>query len=247
MIKINLLGVAPPPTKVVSVGGPPAPKATQVVMFVGALIICFGIVGVIYKIWTNQIADLEKARTREKMRQSELAVVKSQNDKYQQRLKDLETRINTIQALQNSRVGPVELMSSLGNIVSKTNDIFLYTLAPMGDRLELKGTSGTVDSMANFMAFLKNSGFYDNIQLEQFYQDDQHDRLAYKFSLSCQFKSSTGGASPTSGPVPAIAPDSGAPGGPAGPAANGPLGQRFDLHGGQQGAPTQPYPTRLVR
>ena len=61
MIKINLLGVAPPPSKVPSVGGPPAPKATQVVMFVGALIICFGIVGVIYKVWTNQIADLRKS------------------------------------------------------------------------------------------------------------------------------------------------------------------------------------------
>ena len=61
MIKINLLGVAPPPSKISSVGGPPAPKATQVVMFVGALIICFGIVGVIYKIWSNQIADLEKS------------------------------------------------------------------------------------------------------------------------------------------------------------------------------------------
>ena len=47
MIKINLLGVAPPPSKVSSVGGPPAPKATQVMIFVGALVVCFGIVGVI--------------------------------------------------------------------------------------------------------------------------------------------------------------------------------------------------------
>ena len=87
--------------------------------------------------------------------------MKAQNEKYQQRLKDLETRINTIQALQNSRVGPVELMSALGNIVSKTNDIYLYTLTPAGDRLELKGQSGAVDSMANFLAFLKNSGTFE--------------------------------------------------------------------------------------
>ena len=216
MIKINLLGVAPPPSKVPSVGGPPAPKATQVVMFVGALIICFGIVGVIYKIWSNQIADLEKKRNQEKIRQTELAVVKAQNEKYQQRLKDLETRINTIQALQNSRVGPVELMSALGNVVSKTNDIYLYTLTPAGDRLQLKGQSGTVDSMANFLAFLKNSGSFDDVQLEQFYQDDLHDRLAYKFTLSCQFKSPTGGTSPTAGGAPA------GPGGPAGRTAPGP-------------------------
>jgi Tfp pilus assembly protein PilN len=223
MIKINLLGVAPPPSKVLPVGGPPATRAAQVVIFVGALTVCFGIVGVTYKIWTNQIADLEKARNREKIRQQELAVVKAQNDKYQQRLRDLETRINTIQALQNSRVGPVELMSSLGNIVSKTNDVYLYTLTPSGDRFELKGQSGTVDSMASFLAFLKNSGTFDQVQLEQFYQDDLKERLAYKFSLSCQFKSPTGGISPTSGSAPAGSgePATGPANKPGGPPAPG--------------------------
>jgi Tfp pilus assembly protein PilN len=201
-----------------------------VVIFVGALIICFGVVGIIYKVWTNQIADLEKRRSQEKLRQTELALVKSQNAKYQQRLKDLETRINTIQALQNSRVGPVELMSALGNIVNKTNDIYLYTLAPAGDRLELKGQSSTVDSMASFLAFLKNSGSFDDVQLEQFFQDDQHDRLTYKFTLSCQFRSPGGGTSPTAG---------GAPEGPGGPGMGPSGGPR-----GPQAAPPQAPPPR---
>ena len=56
--------------------------------------------------------------------------------------------------------------------------------------------------MANFLAFLKNSGSFDDVQLEQFYQDDQHERLTYKFTLSCQFKSPTGGPSPTAGGAP---------------------------------------------
>ena len=207
MIKINLLGVAPPPSKMPSVGGPPAPIVTQVVMFLGALIICFGIVGGLWKFWSSRIADLELARSREKRRQTDLAVVKAKNDQYQQRLKDLETRINTIQALQNSRVGPVELMSSLGSLVNQTSDIYLYTVSPAGGRLQLKGQSGTVDSMASFLASLKNSGSFDDVQLEQFYEDDQHEHLTYKFTLSCQFKQPTGGTSPAAG---------GAPAGPAG-------------------------------
>jgi len=92
--------------------GPPAPKATQALLFLGALVICFGIVGIIYKVLNNQIADLGTARNREKVRQSELVVVRAQNAIYQHRLTDLETRINTIQALQNGRVGPVELMNA---------------------------------------------------------------------------------------------------------------------------------------
>jgi len=193
-------------------------------IFVGALIICFGIVGIIYKIWSNRIADLEKSLSREKIRQTELAVVKAQNAKYQQRLKDLETRINTIQALQNSRVGPVELMSTLGNMVNKTNDIYLYTLTPSGDRFQLKGQSSTVDSMASFLAFMKNSGTFDDIQLDQFYQDDLHERQAYKFSVSCGFKTANGGTSPTAG------------GGAEGPVAP-PKGP--SVPGGMVGAPAQ--------
>jgi len=219
MIKINLLGVAPPPSaKGPAVTGEPAPKATQAVMFVGALIVCFGVVGVFYKVWSNQIADLEKSRNREKIRQSELRLVRDQNQRYQQRLQDLETRINTIQALQNSRVGPVELMNALGNVVNKTNDLYLYTLAPVGDRLQLKGQSGTVDAMAGFLADMKKSGAFNDVQLDQFFQDDLHDRLTYKFTVSCLFKSSAGGTSPTAGGATA------GPGGVAGGPASAPTG-----------------------
>jgi len=201
MIKINLLGErgAPPPSKMPSVGGPPAPAATQVIMLVGALVISFGIVGVIYKVWSNQVADLTKARAREIREQQELAGVKAQNIKYQQRLSDLETRINVIQALQNSRTGPVELMSALGNVVNKTQDVFLFTVTPAGERLSLKGESSTVNSMATFLASLGQSGFFQDVQLEQFFQDDIKERQTYKFSVSCAFKSPTGGTSPTGG------------------------------------------------
>jgi Tfp pilus assembly protein PilN len=194
-------------------------------MFVGALIIFFGTVGIIYKILTTSIADLTTRRNQENLRKAELAGVKAQNEKYQQRLKDLETRINTIQALQNSRVGPVELMSALGEVVNRTSDVYLFTMAPSGDRMQLKGQSATVESMANFLAFLKKSGFFNDVQVDQFYQDDIHERLNYKFTVSCLFKSSTGGASPTAG------------GPAAGPGASG----------GPPGAPNQAPTTRLMR
>jgi Tfp pilus assembly protein PilN len=199
MIKINLLGVAPPPTK--AAPGPPATKAFQAVTFVGALIVSFAIVGVIYKIWSNQVVELQQKSKQEKMRQTELAVVKSQNEKYQQHLRDLETRINTIQALQNSRVGPVEMMTALGNVINRTSDVYLYTVSPTADRLVLKGQSGTVDSMANLLAFMKSSGYFDDVQLQQFYQDDQHNRLTYKFTLDCLLKSSTAAAAATPQPA----------------------------------------------
>jgi Tfp pilus assembly protein PilN len=195
-------------------------------MLVGALVISFGIVGVVYKVWTNQVAVLTTERTKQIREEQELAGVKAQNLTYQQRLKDLETRINVIQALQNSRVGPVELMTALGNVVSKTNDVYLYTVSPQAERLSLKGQSSSVESMTTFLASLGQSGFFDDVQLEQFYQDDIKDHLTYKFTVSCAFKSPTGGTSPTTGGVAAA---------PGGPAAAGPAG----APGTPQGAAAQ--------
>jgi Tfp pilus assembly protein PilN len=136
--------------------------------------------------------------------------VEAQNVKYKQLEDALLSRINTIDALKSGRVGPVELMSSLGNVVDQTNDVYLYTVSPVGGRLQLKGQSGTVDSMATFLASLKNSGSFDDVQLEQFYEDDQHERLGYKFTLNCLFKSPTAGTTPAAGAAPA------GPGGPVG-------------------------------
>jgi len=229
MIKINLLGAAPPRPKASAISGPPASVATQAVIFLGALIVFFGIVGVIYKLWSNEIDHLTERKNKEKVRQAELAEVKAQNARYQQRLNDLESRINTIQALQDSRVGPVEMMNALGGVVSKTNDVYLYTVMPTGDRLQLKGQSSTVDSMASFLGLLKRSGSFVNVQLDQFFQDDMQDRVTYKFTLSCDFKLATAG-----GPAPGAPP---APARPGAPAAATPAAPRAP--GGIVGQPAQ--------
>jgi Tfp pilus assembly protein PilN len=90
-------------------------------------------------------------------------------------------------------------------------------MAPTGERITLKGQTNTVDSVATFLSALKNSGSFDGVQLDEFYQDDQHDRLTYKFSVSCQFKSPTGGTLPAAGSAGAVG------GGPTGPVAGSQL------------------------
>jgi len=194
MIKINLLGVAGPPTKVVE--GPPATRAFQIATFVGALVVCFAIVGVFYKIWSTAVADLKQKLKQEQTRQAELAGVQAQNQRYEQRLRELETRINTIQALQNSRVGPVELMIALGNVVNRANDLYLFSVAPQGDRVAIRGQSNSVESMATFLASLSDSGYFADVQLRQFFEDDQVNRLSYKFTLDCVYKSPAAAAQP---------------------------------------------------
>jgi len=231
MIKINLLGVAPSPAKMPSAGGPPATIVTQAVMFLGAVIICFGVVGVIYKIWSSQQDRLAEALRKEKIRQTDLAAVKAQNERYNKMEDDLKARINTIKELDANRVGPVEMMTTLGDVVNKTNDVYLSSMAPVGDRFELKGQSGSVNSMANFLADLKNSGSFSDVQLVDFYEDDVQDQVTYKFTVKCQFTPSAKATSPAAGGTSTGGPGTGQSGRPEGPqgGSSQPAGQRRGL------------------
>ena len=184
MIRINLLGVVKPPTP------PPGPTSVgrQAVIFVVSAVVAFGIVGFMYRIWSNQIADFNKKIADEKREADRLAQIRAENQKYVTQREQLERRINTIQALLNSKAGPVDFMSSLANVATHNNDLYLLTVSPEGARVVIKGQSNSVESIANFIANLQSSGRFQDVQLRQYFQDDQFNRLAFKFNVDCVYK-----------------------------------------------------------
>jgi Tfp pilus assembly protein PilN len=200
MIKINLLGVAPPPTA--AMPRPPATLAFQVATFVGALVVCFAVVGLFYKVWSGAVVDLEKQKKDQEREQARLAAIKAENERYQKQIKQLEQRSNTIDMLQASRVGPVELMTTLGAVVNRRTDIYLVSVAPAaGDRVAIRGQTSSVESMADFMSALDHSGSFADVQLRQFFEDDEQGRVNYKFNLDCAYKLPMAAATPAEQPA----------------------------------------------
>jgi Tfp pilus assembly protein PilN len=187
MIRINLLSVGPPTTVAKEVG-PPSTTLRHMVAFAVTALISGGVVFGFYSVWSRDVARLQQDLKKEQRRQAELKGVQDQNRLYQQQLQQLETRINTIQTLQNSKSGPVDFMTALGNLVNHTTDLFLFSVAPDGDRLAIKGQSTTVESMAQFIFALKNSTTFTDVQLRQYWEDDQQNRVAYKFNLDCVYR-----------------------------------------------------------
>ena len=210
MIKINLLGVAAPPPKVTTAAAP-ASKVLQAGSFVGAVVLFFGLVGLIYMIWSASIDALNLELRKQQVEQARLTAIKVENTKYDMERRLLEQRINTIQVLQANRVGPTEFMNALGDVVNRTSsDLFLFSVAPSSDRLVVRGQAATVNSVASLLSTMKTSGYFEDVQLRQFYEDDVENRLSYKFNLDCTYK----------GPAPAAATP------PAGAAAGAPTPAR---------------------
>ena len=195
MIKINLLGMAAPKPKAAAVA--PASKAVQLGAFIGALVLCFGIVGLLYMIWSASIDALNVELKKQQAEQARLAAIKQENAKYEKERRLLEQRINTIQVLQASRVGPTEFMNALGNVVNKTtNDLYLFSVAPQGERVVIHGQAASEHSVAALLSSMKTSGYFDDVQLRQFYEDDVQDLVSYKFNMDCMYRPPAAAASP---------------------------------------------------
>jgi Tfp pilus assembly protein PilN len=184
MIRINLLGV----TKPVKAAAAPTSVGRQAAIFVVSAVVAFGIVFFMYWIWSNQIETLNKKIADEKREADRLAQIRAENQRYVAQREQLERRIDTIQALLNSKAGPVDFMTYLGTVATRNTDLYLLTVNPDGARVTIKGQSNSVESIANFIANLQSSGRFQDVQLRQYFQDDQHERLGFKFNIDCMYK-----------------------------------------------------------
>ena len=193
MIKINLLGVAPPTPKVRA----PASKAAQLWSFIAALVVGFALVGLFYMIWNRQTDTLNVELRKQHAEQARLAGIKQENAKYEQERRLLEQRIKIIEVLQAGRVGPTEFMNALGNVVEKTtSDLYLSSVTSQGDRVVIHGQAGSPNSVATLLTSMKISGYFNDVQLRQFYEDDVQNLVSYKFNVDSGYKSPSAAVSP---------------------------------------------------
>jgi Tfp pilus assembly protein PilN len=187
MIKINLLGITPsggpPPTQ-----GPPVTVLRQVLYFVVGAVVSGIIVFFFWAYWSRDINKLDAQIAKEVIEQTRLKNIQAENQRYLAQRQQLERRIDTIQTLINGRSGPVDLMINMGNIVNKAEDLYVLTMTPDGARVSVKGQANSVQSIANFITNLKAAGVFQDVQLRQYYQDDQFSRLSFKFNLDFVYK-----------------------------------------------------------
>jgi type IV pilus assembly protein PilN len=190
MIRINLLGTAPPPSEKQRIPKPATEggMGPQVAVFIVALVVGGGGVVLWHSIWQSQIDKLEKQRAALQRERDRLAQVAAENQRYEMQKRQLEQRINTIEKLEAEKVGPVDVMTVFGNTVNRTNDLYLLTISPQGGRLAVNGESNTVESIARFIAALKESGSFDDVQLVRYYEDDLYNRMSFKFNLDVLYK-----------------------------------------------------------
>jgi type IV pilus assembly protein PilN len=185
MIRINLLGRARPKTTRQAV---PLEATLQVVFFVAALVVAFG---VLYYHWHSMKAEtavVQQHIQKQMGEKARLEQLKAQVDEFERQKATLQQRINVIEQLQRNRTGGQELLNAMANSVSRTDTLWLTSLVRKGDALTIQGSAGSINAVANFITQLKRAGYFSDVEIEKSQQDTKNTAVqTFNFTLTAQF------------------------------------------------------------
>ena len=181
MIKINL--------------APPTPKARRVstpaTINLGRLFGALGIVlvaGLATSWWllSSQVGSLRRDIEDNQKEIARLKPIIAEGQRYRQEKQDLERRVSAIETVARNQARPTYLLDSLVDMLPR--DLWLTRVEEKSQQLKLAGTAYSSVALADFMANLKASHKFTEVDLVESRQDLTKSPRTITFEVSCQFE-----------------------------------------------------------
>ena len=186
MIRVNLMGLPKERKRV---------RAPLITFEGGVPLILLAIVILVVAGWTYmqhsrlqaQIMELNENVATLNRELQELQRIKEQYDANLARQEALQARIAVIDALNERRSGPVDLLSTLANAVNNTDMLWLTTFTQTGQTVSIQGTALNVRAVADFLTRLLNARIFSTVDLQEASQNPaQRDVDEFSFILNGQ-------------------------------------------------------------
>jgi Tfp pilus assembly protein PilN len=195
MIQINLLGV-PKPKKGKRGGGgggavamPSGEGINPVVLIVIGLLIGGGLW---YGMYWRVSSESARIATEMKKAQAEAAELASAKAAYEEKEKQLNTyqqRVKVIDDLRKAQSGPVDLLQEVSNTVGATDAVWLNKMVEDPNKVDLDGNALSAHAVANLIASLRDSGYFQAVELKETIQDEKvKDLQQFNFTITCEKK-----------------------------------------------------------
>lgn len=200
MIRINLLGQPRP--KKVRAGGAPLEGAVQLIF----LLVAFALGGIAlflhWRILHNQLTQDREAISQLTARKTQLLAIKAEVDRRLQEKAALQQRISVIEQLQRGRSGGQELLDAVANTVNRVDALWMTHIKRTGNTLEIEGSADSMNAVANYIAELKRSGYFDKVEISETKQDTQHPNVTtFTFKLTADLTLPAQGPGAQPGPA----------------------------------------------
>ena len=117
----------------------------------------------------------------------ELADVKARYLERQRQAENYKRRVDVIDQLRASQAGPVYLLNTVGETVNKTEAVWLNSMKDQGTSIDIQGMALSSDAVATLIANLQKTGYFNNIEIKETYQDESYKEMqAFQFTLTCE-------------------------------------------------------------
>ncbi len=193
MIKINLLesskgknkrgGGGGPSMPTMEMGDMGSPKLKVLVVIVVAGVLNFGYW---YRL-ERQAKSIAAQMSVAEQKNRELSDVKARYMERQTQANNYKRRVDVIDQLRANQGGPVTLLAMLGETVNNTEAVWLSKMDDSGPNINLEGTALSTDAVANLIANLQKTGYFQTVEIKETFQDEAiKDMQAFQFTLTCE-------------------------------------------------------------
>ncbi|MDP2628168.1 MAG: PilN domain-containing protein [Candidatus Rokubacteria bacterium] len=181
MIKINL---APPIKKKRFAIGMPG---FHLGLLFGILfVVVVGAVGFWWWTLDSEVQDLNRQIAENQTEITRLKQVIAEGQRFKREKEELERRVNAIESVARLQTRPVYLLDAVADMLPK--DLWLTRMEEKGQQLRFAGTTYSSTALADFMANLKASGKFKDVDLLESRQDLTKSPRTITFEVSCRFE-----------------------------------------------------------
>ncbi|MGH9557067.1 MAG: PilN domain-containing protein [Terriglobales bacterium] len=194
MIRINLMGM-PKPKKGRRAAAAAMPEygvsegPNKLVLVIIALVLAAGPnVGAWWYLGKEEkrIADATAEADRQL---ATLLQVKTRVEQKQKLVDSYRTRVKVIDQLRSNQAGPVNLLTTIGDTVNKTDAVWLGAMKDEGSTIAVEGVALSHSAVANLITNLKKTGYFENVELRETVQDDKAKEVdLFNFTVACEKK-----------------------------------------------------------
>lgn len=184
MIKINLVAETPsgPIDKSpVGAGINLGAKQGDIILMI-VLALAMVVVGTQWYLLTNKRSNLREEEQVRRRERDELLVYIKKVEELEAKRESLRNKIEVIEELKRNQQGPVRIMDEVSRALPEL--VWLSKLGLNGSDLTLDGTAMDENAVANYIANLDASPFFDEPQLKNLTRDRGD---TFRFQLKCVF------------------------------------------------------------
>ncbi|HLM03405.1 MAG TPA: PilN domain-containing protein [Pyrinomonadaceae bacterium] len=182
MIKINLLeSVTDKQASAVVVVEKKVASPTSRLLLMALVVTVLTITVVAWDIVSTQMqkADAERQLDEQKKIAAELEEVMKEQKDLEQKIANIDARINAIKALRASQSGPSSVLEAVRERIGMVPGLYLESIEQKGDQLTIKGNSPDEAAVTQFGRSLEfSSGLFSNLNIETQRKEIQSNQVA---------------------------------------------------------------------